>query len=114
MKTRLSLLLGGLVVAACTASQVSTNIPETGSYAPVNEGFDGEVSYLNAGAKSVRNARREDAYKKMYEHCGGAYEIVREEDQQAAWPPGAPQRRIWFKCIDEEPQGAGNGAGRGE
>jgi hypothetical protein len=95
------LLIGAVALTACTASQVNTKIPETSRYAPVNEEAEGEVSYLNAGAKAVRNARREDAYKKMYEHCGGSYEIVREEDQDAAFPPRARQRRIWFNCVQK-------------
>jgi hypothetical protein len=100
-------MVAALMVAGCSASRVNTAIPETGRYAPANEQVDGEVSYLNAGAKSVRNARREDAYKKMYEHCGGPYEIVREEDQEGAWPPGGRQRRIWFKCIGARQPGGG-------
>jgi hypothetical protein len=98
-------LLAAAALAACSATQVRTSIPETSPYAPVNDRVDGEVSYLNAGAKTVRNARREDAYKKMHAHCGGAYEIVREEDQEAAWPPGGRQRRIWFKCVREDAGG---------
>jgi hypothetical protein len=94
------LLISAIVLTACTASQVSTKIPETSRYAPMNDEADGEVSYLNAGAKAVRNARREDAYKKMYEHCGGPYEIVREEDQESAW--SSRQRRIWFNCVEKE------------
>lgn len=99
--SRISLLVACLVLSACFSSQVKMKIPETSRYAPVNDQVDGEVSYLNAGAKMVRNARREDAYKKMYEHCGGPYEIVREEDQRSAL--GGPQRRIWFKCVEGKP-----------
>ena len=98
----LPILCAAGLLAACSASSVKTTIPETSRYAPVNDDVDGEVSYLNAGAKTVRNARREDAYKKMYEHCGGPYKIVREEDQESAWPPGAPQRRLWFKCVEKD------------
>lgn len=101
--TKLLMPITALVLLSCAASPVATKIPETSPYAPVNDEVDGEVSYLNAGAKSVRNARREDAYKKMYEHCGGPYEIVREEDQEGAWPPRARQRRIWFKCVEAAP-----------
>lgn len=100
MISRISLLVACLALTACSSSQVRTEIPETSRYAPVNDQVNGEVSYLNAGAKAVRNARREDAYKKMYEHCGGSYEIVREEDQES--PFGGPQRRIWFKCVEGE------------
>ncbi|MEA2604901.1 MAG: hypothetical protein QOF89_5893 [Acidobacteriota bacterium] len=111
----LSILCAAGLLAACSASSVKTEIPETSRYAPVDDKVDGEVSYLNAGAKSVRNARREDAYKKMYEHCGGPYKIVREEDQQGGWVPGGIQRRIWFKCVekDAEPTEKGSGSGAG-
>lgn len=101
MKYCMSLLIVAVVTMACTSSQVNTTIPETSRYAPAGEEIDGEVSYLNAGAKAVRDARREDAYKKMHEHCGGPYTIVREEDQDAAWPPRARQRRMWFRCVEE-------------
>lgn len=101
MISRMGLLGVCLALTACMSSKLRTDIPETSRYAPVNDRVDGEVSYLNAGAKIVRNARREDAYKKMHEHCGGSYEIVREENQRSAL--GDPQRRIWFKCVDGKP-----------
>ena len=99
MKIKAFLLIAAVTVSGCSASKVNTTIPETSRYAPVNDEVDGEVSYLNAGAKVVRDERRQDAYKKMHEHCGGPYKIVREEDQEAAWPPRARQRRIWFRCV---------------
>lgn len=106
----LLILCAPMLLAACSASSVKTDIPEKSRYAPVGDDVDGEVSYLNAGAKSVRNARREDAYKKMYEHCGGPYKIVREEDQEGGWLPGGIQRRLWFKCVekDKEPTEKGS------
>jgi hypothetical protein len=79
---------------------VNTSGPETKPYAPSNVTADGDVSYLNAGAKSVRNARRDDAFKKMHAHCNGDYEIVREEDQESVFF-GGPQRRIWFRCLSK-------------
>jgi hypothetical protein len=86
-----------LVSLGCTASSINTGAPEAGPFAPVNEArADGEVSYLNAGAKAVRDARRTDAYKKMHDHCHGEYEILKEEDQKGAI---GTQRRIWFKCV---------------
>ncbi|MCZ7651808.1 MAG: hypothetical protein M5U13_11875 [Thermoanaerobaculia bacterium] len=91
------LLLLGLLTG-CSASTVSVNDPSQSRYAPDNEaGISGEVSYCNAGAKSVRNVRRQDAYEKMYAWCNGEYEIVKEEDQRGALCP--EQRRIWFKCA---------------
>lgn len=97
-------LLLATVVAflGCTsASKVNTSGPETKPYAPVNTTADGDVSYLNAGAKVVRDARRDDAFKKMHAFCDGPYEIVREEDQESALF-GGPQRRIWFNCLPKE------------
>jgi hypothetical protein len=102
LHSRVGFLIAAMTLTACASSQVNTTIPETSRYAPVNDEIDGEVSYLNAGAKVVRDARREDAYKKMHEHCGGSYKIVREEDQEAAWPPRGRQRRIWFKCVEAD------------
>ena len=93
--------IGALILAGCSAGAVNTSGPETKPYAPSNKTADGDVRYLNAGAKSVRDARRDDAYRKMYEHCGGPYEIVREEDEAAPLMSG-PYRRIWFRCTNEE------------
>lgn len=84
--------------AACSASKVNVRGPSNAPYAPLNEqGITGEVAYCNAGIRTVRNARRDDAYRKMHAQCGGAYEIVREEDQRPAWCQ--MERRIWFKCA---------------
>lgn len=100
MRHTLVLLFLVVPVVGCTASSINTATPEAGAYAPANEvRADGEVSYLNAGAKVVRDARRTDAYKKMHDHCGGEYEIIKEEDQRS--PLGA-QRRIWFNCLKVE------------
>ena len=96
---RVLLLSFALVLTfGCTASSINTQTPEAGPYSPSNDKADGEVSYLNAGAKAVRDARRQDAYKKMYEHCGGEYEITKEEDQQGMW---GTQRRLWFTCLSK-------------
>ena len=95
MKYLITLLT--LLLTACSASNVNVRGPSNSAYAPVNErGVAGEISYCNAGAKSVRDARRDDAYKKMHAQCGGAYSIVREEDQHPAFC--TMERRIWFKC----------------
>ena len=95
------LLLLAVVMLGCTASSINTAAPESGAYAPANATrADGEVSYLNAGAKKVRDARRADAYKKMHDHCSGEYEIIKEEDQESPW---GTQRRIWFNCLKPEP-----------
>jgi hypothetical protein len=73
-----------LLVAGCSASMV--NSPGTSSeaspFAPVNEDTrPGVVKYLNNGADFVIQQRREDAYKQMYEACGGKYRIDGEGPQ---------------------------------
>lgn len=51
----------------------------------------------------MRNARREDAFRKMHEFCDGPYVIVREELAESAnlLALGARQRRIYFRCSGE-------------
>ncbi|MEK9145263.1 MAG: hypothetical protein AAB339_06620, partial [Elusimicrobiota bacterium] len=68
-----------LLAAGCRADMViEPGRNSTSAYAPVNEAQrPGVIKYLNAGARSVKDARREDAYKKMHSACGGAYKIVR-------------------------------------
>ena len=90
-----------LLLSGCSASSVSTSGPETKPYAPSNKTADGDLRYLNAGAKAVVDARRDDAYRKMYAHCGGPYEIVREEDERGAF--AGPYRHIWFRCAAKAP-----------
>lgn len=70
-----------LATLACSAKMVST--PGTGSapspYAPVNEATRGGViKYLNAGVSSIRQKRRDDAYKQMFDACAGRYRIDAE------------------------------------
>lgn len=93
----LVLVTCSVALVGCSASSVNLRGPSSSMYAPLNEAQStGEISYCNAGAKVVRDARREDAYRKMYESCSGKYEIVREEDQHPAFC--AVERRMWFKC----------------
>lgn len=55
---------------------------ETSKYAPVNAQEQyGMVSYRNAGISAVREARRENAYKEMYNTCNGKYKIINESNQ---------------------------------
>lgn len=57
---------------------------EKSKYAPVNEAEQyGVISYRNQGIASVRKARREDAYKKMYTACNGKYKIIDESSKDA-------------------------------
>lgn len=74
------LTLSVVYLTACaTADLVHPVGGSASSYAPSNESQrPGMVKYLNQGADFVIKARREDAYKKMYESCGGRYKIVSE------------------------------------
>ncbi len=67
-----------LMACSCTATMVQD--PNSGSnslYAPINyKDRTGVVKFLNQGASMVRESRREDSYKKMYNSCGGAYRII--------------------------------------
>lgn len=97
-----TMLFSVAMLSGCAASSVNVRGPANSAYAPINEsGVSGEISYCNAGAKTVRDARREDAYKKMYASCGGPYEITREEDQYPMFC--TMERRIWFTCRAAQP-----------
>jgi hypothetical protein len=68
------------IFIGCTAQMVSppgklNNSP----FAPVNEALrPGVIKYLNAGVPSVRESRREDAYRQMHQSCNGKYQIDAE------------------------------------
>ena len=76
----LTLALGGCLT---TANMVKhpLSVKTQSKYAPDSEKKSngvGVVSYMNEGHSSIRGARREDAYKKMYEACDGKYDIYDE------------------------------------
>lgn len=81
----LSSVLFTIIFSGCTARM--EHMPgsiEKSEYAPVNsEKQYGLISYKNAGVSSVREARREDAYKQMYEACHGKYKIIDESDKNS-------------------------------
>jgi hypothetical protein len=74
------MVFSAILLSGCSADMVVR--PGGGSasqYAPVNESSrPGIVKYLNEGAQSVKEARRQDAYKQMHNACGGDYKIVAE------------------------------------
>ncbi|MCK9455531.1 MAG: hypothetical protein WCY51_07480 [Sulfurimonas sp.] len=74
-----------IIFSGCTAKiEHMPGSIEKSKYAPINsEEQYGLVSYLNGGASSVREARREDAYKKMYEACSGKYKIIDESNKNS-------------------------------
>lgn len=110
----LLLFLCTLLLTGCTATMVVKPGMSTHSkYAPVNESSRGGiVKYLNQGAASVVAKRRENAYRQMYEACGGAYRIVAEGPKAEGGvvvPAGnmlmfASQQYIYiqFECAEPE------------
>lgn len=64
-----------LSISGCVSSVKPLN--DFGEYAPVNASSEKwlTVSYLAEGAYFVQESRRKEAYKKMYEHCNGKYEL---------------------------------------
>jgi len=82
---KLFLLLSMFSITGCVATANLIKHPASAKtnskYAPESEkraNGIGVVNYLNEGIKSIRDARREDAYKKAYESCNGKYEIIDE------------------------------------
>lgn len=75
-------------ISGCTANMVQHPYAAktVSKYAPTNEQQDtsgvGITSYMNEGHSSVREARREDAYKKMYEACDGEYVILGQSSSE--------------------------------
>lgn len=80
---------------------------------PVGSGpRGGIVRYLNQGAEFVRKARRDDAYRRMHEHCRGRYRIVSEGPEKGGEAVVAPLGDTWiaatteywsikFECLEE-------------
>jgi len=69
-------LAASLAVSACGATMV--NAPgHAGAYAPVNDADRvGVIKFRDDDL--LREKRRQDAYKQMYQACGGKYAIVDE------------------------------------
>lgn len=101
------------LLSGCTAKMVSRPGSISASqYAPVNEGArSGVIKYLNQGAESIVKKRRADAYRQMYEACGGTYRIDAEGPRAeggAAVPIGEAAviatTEYWyiqFSCVKE-------------
>ena len=73
-------LLAILFITACGAQMVQApGAVSSSQYAPVNEASrSGVMKYLNEGASSVIERRREDAYQQMHSACNGKYRIDAE------------------------------------
>ncbi|WP_199611550.1 hypothetical protein [Flocculibacter collagenilyticus] len=108
------------LLAGCTSADVLRHpgeVAKTSKYAPQNERKTenniGVMRYLNEGASFVREARREDAYKKMFTMCEGKYDIIAETDSETtpitytsetntgfvSQTVSSSYRYIHFKCV---------------
>jgi len=66
-------------LVGCSAKMVINPNQSNSPYAPINETYRlGLIKYLNQGAQPVRDARRDDAYRQMFQACNGKYNIIRE------------------------------------
>lgn len=65
------------VLFSCGSADHVTK-PTKPKYAPKGYAAKGVVKYLNQGADFVIKNRRENAFKKMYDSCGGEYKILSE------------------------------------
>jgi hypothetical protein len=69
----------GAALAGCGATLISSAGGAGSPYGPLDDGTRvGVVKYSIDGANFMISRRRNDAYKKMYESCGGSYVIVSE------------------------------------
>jgi len=107
MRTFIVIVLSASYMA-CTAEMVSQPGRIDSIYAPINqENRTGVVKYMNVGAQEVREARKEDAYMKMHDACGGSYEIVKEWEGGLGGPNPTrwnttPYWYIEFRCVETD------------
>lgn len=95
-----ALLIFSLMLAGCSAGQVRGDAFKS-AYAPVNQAISSQaINYCNAGAKFVRDSRREDAYRKMYATCRGKYQIIREESLVKPFAVCSTTQRVIFQCVN--------------
>ena len=76
------------VLSGCSAGGIERNNDHKSKFAPVNAVDSGvmSISYLNQGASVVINARREDAFEKMFNECSGKYELLQEGRSTSTGP----------------------------
>jgi hypothetical protein len=64
--------------------------------------FDGEINYLAVGLPAIVNRRRDDAFRKMRQYCGGPFYVVREEEKSRmtvlSFPVPEVRKYLWFRC----------------
>lgn len=113
-----------VMFAGCSAEQRVTR--GESMYGPINESRGGEIRYLAEGANFVVSERREDAYRRMFQQCGGRYVIDREWNAAdgevtvgsasatsvygtafasgEAYSKGVVYRYIAYSCVGEGPK----------
>ncbi len=98
-----------LTFMGCSATMVSTRGDSKSPYAPANETEHpgGMIKYSNHGADSIIRKRRENAYKQMYDFCGGRYAITSEGPRSeggSAFPVGDSvayhEHQYWYISFD--------------
>ncbi|WP_454781687.1 hypothetical protein [Legionella sp. WA2022007384] len=62
-----------LLMVGCSADML---VSPTSKYGPTDGDKTGRIRYLAEGASTVIEARRNDAFKKMYNACNGHYKIL--------------------------------------
>lgn len=80
---RLSIVAAVVLLTGCTSADMLQRPGDkvSSAYGPVNQEDTadfGVVRYLNEGVSAVIESRRNDAYKQMYNQCGGKYELLDE------------------------------------
>ena len=79
MLRHLVIVATATALTACGATRISSAGSGGSRYGPLNDANRvGLVKYSIDGANFMISRRRNDAYKKMYESCGGPYVIVAE------------------------------------
>ena len=113
MKPTVAFVMSSLLLSGCATTQmVSSHKKSNSPYAPINEESTvrGTVRY-EIGSNAAMEKRREEAYKRMHEHCGGPYRIeaegARAEQTEAFLIGGAmfsEATKAWyidFQCVPD-------------
>ncbi|MCG7584591.1 hypothetical protein [Photobacterium sp. OFAV2-7] len=113
----ISIFFSALLLIGCSAGEIQSNTDHLSPYAPLNASDTGihSIAYLDEGADLVRDARREDAFKKMFDYCDGRYVLLDEQGQVVGGNQTIHQetldgyisttlssryRTFYFKCAD--------------
>lgn len=91
MHNKIIFLAISIILLGCGADLMQKST--TSIYAPKNFRSLGMVKYLNTGSDMIIESRRENAYMKMFENCGGRnYKVEFERAEIFYW-------YIYYRCI---------------